>query len=401
MLFLNMKTLCEALKASNKFKILYIYAYGSSSNSSTYASLKKYLDKSIYSVYCFDYRQNNAKDALVDIKNIIKEKSIDLVVGSSLGGFITLMLRHIPKIVCNPACNPSSDIKSIGAPEKICKTYGDVQNKLWDNIDEFEIDNTYGLFGTNDELFKYKSEFDKHYKNSKYVCTKHKYTDNDVKEYLIPKINEIYSRLNEKMNNLSSYIITEHFVNCKSAEDMEKYKQQVWSILNKSYEYCGGMVGMDNVEQLIEETTLWKIITRDHKVSAVCVYGSKRGGRKICYLGSVNTEQGKNDLKSILKEDGKEINRHSWGEFSGKAATVAMKQGMMPIKANLAKLIMYDKKFIEVKPDGYFYTRNIGGNPHTKIMLGNYDNSDINIDNDFIEKIKELAKKYDEEDKSK
>ena len=51
------------------------------------------------------------------------------------------------------------------------------------------------------------------------------------------------------MKSLTTYIqsINEHFVNCKNEDEMHKYGDIVWSILQKAYEYCGGIKNVNNV----------------------------------------------------------------------------------------------------------------------------------------------------------
>ena len=61
---------------------------------------------------------------------------------------------------------------------------------------------------------------------------------------------------------------------------MKKWASQVWKLLNDAYKYCGGLKGMNSIEQLINETDIWKIVRRGNKVTAVVTYSTKRGGRK-------------------------------------------------------------------------------------------------------------------------
>lgn len=78
--------------------------------------------------------------------------------------------------------------------------------------------------------------------------------------------------------------------------------------------------------------------------------------------------------------------------------SVELKNGAMPIPSSVAKEVMKDKKFLEFKDDGYFYVRMIGGDPHTKIMMGNYKGIRNECPEEVLQKVKELAKKYSEED---
>ena len=101
-------------------------------------------------------------------------------------------------------------------------------------------------------------------------------------------------------------------------------------------------------------------------------------------------------------EDFKRIERNVWGEFSSKAATFALRCGALPIPIEAAEAIMDPKKFYDKKEDGYFYTRDIKGHKHTKIMMGNhlFYNHNINdtLTEEDIQKFKKLAIKYAAED---
>ena len=178
------------------------------------------------------------------------------------------------------------------------------------------------------------------------------------------------------MKSLLSYIneqlITEHFVNCKTKDEMEKYIDIVWDMLQKAYESIGGLAGMDSKQQLIDETDFWKMVRRNGEILCVKCYTFKRGGRKSCYCATNGTKEGKDELYKMISDDIRLKDRNAWAECSGKIEHIYVdKLGATPIPAEIAKMIMHDKKFLEIKPDGYHYVRLIGGEPHEKIMVGN------------------------------
>ena len=70
------------------------------------------------------------------------------------------------------------------------------------------------------------------------------------------------------MKNLKEYLITEHFVNCKNEEEMKQYGDIVWKILQKAYEYCGGIKNVNSVDDLIKDTHLWKLYRHENKIKA-------------------------------------------------------------------------------------------------------------------------------------
>ena len=198
------------------------------------------------------------------------------------------------------------------------------------------------------------------------------------------------------MKSLTQYLnealICERFLNALNKEDMRKYADEVWDILQKAYSYCGGMAGMDSVEQLINETDMWKMVRKNGKIVAVNTYSNKRSGRKICYGGQDGTEEGKKAFKKILEEDFKLKDRQSWAEVSGAMEVTALKQGAIPIPAYIAELIMKDKTFESIHEDGFHYTRMIGGEPHTKLMVGNFAGKEFTADKNLIDELIKTAK---------
>lgn len=192
--------------------------------------------------------------------------------------------------------------------------------------------------------------------------------------------------------NLGTHLIFERFLNAFNKEDMRKYADEVWELLTKAYEYCGGMAGMDSVDQLIDETDMWKMVRKNGKIVAVNTYSNKRSGRKICYGGQDGTPEGKAALKKILEEDFKLADRQSWAEVSGPMEVTALKQGALPIPAYIAELIMKDKKFDKIHPDGFHYTRKIGDALHTKLMVGNFAGKNFAADENLIKSLIDTAK---------
>ena len=128
-----------------------------------------------------------------------------------------------------------------------------------------------------------------------------------------------------------------------------------------------------------------------------------KGNGPVGKIVAVAASEGNSEyLKKILIEDFKRMERNVWGEFSSKAATFALRCGALPIPIEAAETIMDPKKFYDKKEDGYFYTRDIKGHKHTKIMMGNHlfynHNVDEKLTEEDIQKFKKLAIKYAAED---
>lgn len=379
--------------------LLYIYGFNSSAKTSTSARTFREELKD-FEVHTPNYPQNDGIKSYKFLQDYIDKNNIDIVVGTSLGGFLTLCLKCDNKVIINPACGAGDNIILIGASKKQADSYNKIKEQyLWKNTAKNQI----ALFGKYDNLVDYKDEYIEHYGNGNVyeIPTEHHLEKLDIINYVFPKIKKIFSK---KMKSLNEYLkeslmINEHFETPKTKEEMKKYADQVWELLNDAYQYCGGLKGMNSIEQLIDETNIWKLVRRGNAITAAVTYSTKRGGRKSCYMASEPSERGRHDLFMILKEDAKLTDREAWCEASGKSVSTKLKNGWTPISNGVAKEIMKDKHFDKLCDDGYFYVREIGGQKFHKIMLGNYGGRHhIDTDENLVKQIKELAKKYFEID---
>lgn len=207
------------------------------------------------------------------------------------------------------------------------------------------------------------------------------------------------------MKSLSQFIkeqlILERFVNALSKEEMQQYKNEVWKIVQKAYEYCGGVAGVDSVDDLVNDSSMWKMVRRSGRIVAVAMYSNKRGGRKAICIASTPDEEGKAGIKKIMQEDFRMKDREAWYEVSGAAEVTALRQNAYPIPAEMVKILLLDKKIEKVLDDGYHYVRKIGPDLHTKLMCGTFKDSSIVIDDDLRNELIATAKKIGSEEFNK
>lgn len=202
------------------------------------------------------------------------------------------------------------------------------------------------------------------------------------------------------MKNLYDFIL-ERYVNAISEDEMRKYGPEIVDLLQKAYAGIGGCKGLETIDQICQDSDMIKMVRKNGKIIAVRLYTFKRSGRKSMAMASDGTEEGKTALFKILNDDFRLKDRNAWSEQSGKALGSSLKRKGCVICPNYVALsVMPDKaKDITLKDDGFFYTRNIGGELHTKCIVGNVPNVDtIAIDDEIISKIKELSIKYEKED---
>ncbi len=165
----------------------------------------------------------------------------------------------------------------------------------------------------------------------------------------------------------SSDFLVERVVNLFTKDQKEKYVATVWDILQRSYSKLpGGFATAASPEELIEKSTLWKVVTRGGDVSAVRIYRDQFGKKSIA-SGTNGTIQGKKDFLMLNSAD-VHLGR-SWSEVSGAPEALMKKAGAKPIPAKYAPMLT-GKDIIEYNPDGIHYTRMIAGEPHEKAMYG-------------------------------
>ena len=145
-----------------------------------------------------------------------------------------------------------------------------------------------------------------------------------------------------------------------------KYADQVWSLLQKSYEKAGGFHSADDIPDLISKTNMWKIVVRNGIVTAANLYRDLHG-RKSIAAGTDGTQQGKRDYMMVKDADIRY--RRAWSEVSGAPERLASKAGLRPLPAKFAAMLT-GKEIVEFNSDGYHYTRMISGHPHEKVIYG-------------------------------
>lgn len=98
----------------SKRKLLYIHGYNGSPEGSSCRLFRKHMPADEWEVIGMDYNQDDCAVALKQIRETIERECIDLVVGSSLGGFLTLLTTDIQRIVINPCYSPSVELPKLG-----------------------------------------------------------------------------------------------------------------------------------------------------------------------------------------------------------------------------------------------------------------------------------------------
>ena len=181
-------------------KVLYVHGYNSNANSTTSKLIRELSD---FEVHTITYNPEHPIEAIKDIRNYCKKYKIDLIIGSSLGGFLTMNCFGYKRIVINPCFKPSIELPKIGYKGSISE-YEELENELIDNVDQDDWDSCYGFFAKNDELLglKYKNEFDKILKHSNFIPGGHRETKEALMQ-IIEDIPEFLKYINETLSKMN------------------------------------------------------------------------------------------------------------------------------------------------------------------------------------------------------
>lgn len=365
--------------------ILYIHGLGSDAESTTGKYLKE-LFKPVGEVITESFDLMNYEETIKKIRVLIRERNIKLLIGTSFGGFYTLS-TNIPssnfyRIVFNPCMFPSIEIpKLTNVDENFVSNFQEYEQQYLKEYTEPE--RVFGVFGKDDELFHYKSQFESlNYSSSNSILIegRHKFTEDQIKEGIAQALKYFNSQQNLRESMLKPKRMRESFVNIltKRPEDQQKlnkYKDQVYQMIQDGYANIGGPEGLNSVEDLVADSDFWKLDVYNGKIRSLVVYTFKRGGRKVQYLTASPDEEGKASLYRTIKDDCRLQDREAWVEASGKIEHIYKKYGNAePAMVQEVQKLLYDKKLLPNPPelgDMFHYSRKIGDNDHVKATYGN------------------------------
>jgi|GEM_PF-1815286 len=194
---------------------------------------------------------------------------------------------------------------------------------------------------------------------------------------------------NPKKNLFEGY---KNFIGPDSRDKKELWVDEVWDILQQSYESLGGIKGSGfrSKQDMINNIPFWKLYTRAGKLVAVAMYKDK-SGRKAVAIGTDGSDLGKRIVGDIFKSS----LGVSYGEKSGPALATMMKsvswEELRPFlftpkeveKITRKKVIPIEdfgpenldpkdlrtyEKYPELIP--YFYLRDLGGALRLKVLMG-------------------------------
>ena len=199
-------------------KILYIHGLGSGKYSETPRRLREALPEAEVLSPEIPIDPAEAMRFLEDA--FLNDTSIDLVMGSSLGGFYSLLLKHHKKLLANPALLADEDIeKGIGLGEQAflsprengAKTYviGEafvrslamIRSKIFGADpqrpgmpDPEQVENTWAIFAKNDELLAHYDDFCRLFRpdHAFRMEGEHRVSEENMRKDIVPLIEKVF-----------------------------------------------------------------------------------------------------------------------------------------------------------------------------------------------------------------
>ena len=146
-------------------KILYVHGYNGKPDGCSFRKLAEYAKAAYFNgeeveMHSFDYDATQPFKALRELKLYYYEKDIDLIIGSSLGGFLAASCDFARRIVVNPCWSPSVELPKVGYCEAV-DDYLYLEKYLGHYSERGDRELCIGCFAAEDELLgtKYQSVF--------------------------------------------------------------------------------------------------------------------------------------------------------------------------------------------------------------------------------------------------
>jgi predicted esterase YcpF (UPF0227 family) len=157
-------------------KILYVHGYNGKPDGESFQKLAKYAEVADFGgekveMHSFDYDAEDPYDALKRLNQYYFENNIDLIIGSSLGGFLAAGCDFTCRIVVNPCWVPSEELPKVGYTGYM-EDYKSLEQYWGEKTKTIDTELCIGCFAPADELLgtKYMEEFKKHFKEVYEMC---------------------------------------------------------------------------------------------------------------------------------------------------------------------------------------------------------------------------------------
>jgi predicted esterase YcpF (UPF0227 family) len=185
-------------------KILYVHGFASSGQSGTVTRIRTVLPEA--EVVAPDLPLE-PEEALALLRKVCEQEQPDLIIGTSMGGMFSEMLRGYDRILVNPALrmgdtmkdhgmmgaqhfqNPRQDgVQDFIVTKALVKSYKEITEHCFESITEEERHRVWGLFGDEDDLVDTYGLFHEHYPLAVSFHGEHRMNDQSFMHAVVPVI---------------------------------------------------------------------------------------------------------------------------------------------------------------------------------------------------------------------
>ena len=150
---------------------------------------------------------------------------------------------------------------------------------------------------------------------------------------------------------------------------MQRYLEQVWSLLVESYAQVSGGLHYSSPQDLLEDTQRWRLVIRHGRVIAATFFKAKRGWKLVAM--ATCRRQGQRARRALQRLIHADLSR-SWMELSERAEAFVLRHcggQHYVIHASLAAELLNKPVQTQVA-DGFHYQRQVAGLMKTKVIVG-------------------------------
>ena len=185
-------------------KILYVHGFASSGQSGTVSRMRTVMPQA--TVIAPDLPLH-PQEAIDQLRRVCQQEQPHLIVGTSMGGMYTEMLRGYDRIMVNPALqmgdtmvshnmmgaqhfqNPRQDgVQDFIVTKALVKEYKEITTHCFEGIDEDERRRVTGLFGDEDTTVDTFDLFHRHYPRAIRFHGEHRMDDRSFMQSVLPVI---------------------------------------------------------------------------------------------------------------------------------------------------------------------------------------------------------------------
>jgi hypothetical protein len=192
------------------------------------------------------------------------------------------------------------------------------------------------------------------------------------------QLRRIIERVDSKLGAKNKLVIDD-----PSSNTIQSVKKDVHDIIQMSYKNIGGHPTLNSGGSLEDKYDTWAVADVDEDPEPDVVYLGSKNKRGI-KIGASGTD-GSDAAKAAWKKFKKKLNDSGWwGEVSGAPAALMIKKmnASYVDDESLARELLKGKDITwhgahPTEPERWegingWYTREIGGHPHAKIIIGNF-----------------------------